>query len=120
MLGMIVLDRFVFFPDRDHAGMRRLADHMLQLDRRVLDTETPPQLLVDLTQNRVAFRCRHVGNLHVRRKRMILLADAPDMQIMNVADAGNRSHRRLDLFQTHSSRSALKQNVQSLAYDPET
>jgi hypothetical protein len=38
--GMIVL--VFFLRHRDHAAVRRLADHVLQLDRRMVDAEPVP------------------------------------------------------------------------------
>jgi hypothetical protein len=46
-----------------------------------------PSFLVDLAQNRIALRSRHVGDLHVRRERVVFRANAPHMQIVHIADA---------------------------------
>src|ERR1700679_452252 len=97
---MIVLVHFLAYGD--HAAMRRLAYHVLELDRRMMNPESAPQLLVDLLQNRIALRRRHVGNFHVCRERMILGADTPQMQVVHVAHAGNRAHGRFTRLQPHS------------------
>ena len=75
--GMIV---FMFFlPRRDRAIVRRLARRVFQLDRRVVNAKPLPKSLVDLAQNRVALRSRHVRDLDVRRERVVFRPNAPQM-----------------------------------------
>src|SRR5208337_3079791 len=111
-----VVDVIVFlYPD--YATMRRLAHHVFQLDRRMVDAKPLAEFFVDLAENGVALRRRHVRNLDVCREGVILRSDAPQMQVVHVADAGNRPHRGLYCFQVDAARGALEQNVQRLADD---
>ena len=55
----------VFLFHRNQTAVRRLAHHMLKLQRRVVDPELLPQHLVDSIQNPVALRRRNVRNRHM-------------------------------------------------------
>ena len=52
-------------------SVRRIADHVLELNRRVTDFEFPPQAVVDRAQNRIAFGGGYVCDFNVGRERVI-------------------------------------------------
>lgn len=56
---------FGAFRDGNHAAMRHLADHVFELDRRVVDAEFVQQPMFHIPQNSFADRGRDVSNRDV-------------------------------------------------------
>lgn len=64
--------RDLFSGHRDHTAVSCLADDMFQLDGGVVDAKALAQRFVDVAKNRVALGCGHIGDFHVRGKRVVL------------------------------------------------
>ena len=105
-----------FAHDR-YASVGGFAGFVLELDRCVMDFEIASQSVVDRAQNRIALRCGDVGNFYMRRKSIVLRPYTPDMQIVHIAHARDRSHGVLDCYETDTARSAFQQNVQGFPHD---
>jgi len=57
---------------------------MFELDGGVVDMESATENAVYVSQNRIAFRRRHIFDQHVATQRVRLRSQAPDVQIMNI------------------------------------
>ena len=71
----------VFFRlrDRNHAAVRHFADHVLELDRGMVDAEIAEQTLFHFAQDAFADRRRDVGDRNVTGEGVGLRSDAPDV-----------------------------------------
>ena len=76
VLGVIML-AVSFVGHGNHATVRRVADHVFQLDGCMVDAKPLAEFLVDFAENRIALGSGHVRDLHVRGERVVFRADAP-------------------------------------------
>jgi len=111
----------VFFRlrDRNHAAVGHFADHVLELDRGMVDAEIAEQTLFHFAQDAFADRRRNVGDRNVTGERVSLRSDAPDVKIVHVIDSADGADGGLDLLQLHAARRAFQKNVERLAHDAE-
>ena len=69
------------------AAMRQIAVGALKLNGGVVDVMARGQHLAHFIEDGVAGRRRYVGNRDVRRERMGVTANAPDVHIVNIQDS---------------------------------
>ena len=67
---MAVVVMFHAVANRNHASMRHLAFHMLELDGGVVDVKVMMQSVLHITKNALADRGRNVGNRDMAGKSM--------------------------------------------------
>ena len=84
---------------------------VLKLNRGVRNAELAPQILPDLVSDGFAFRGWHIQNMDMTGHGMKFRSQAPHVNVMNLANAGNGKHRVCDTLQAHSLWKALQQNV---------
>ena len=67
----VVVGVYVAGIHRDHAaGSGNLATHVLELHRRVVNTEPVPQYMFEPMEDMIALRWRHIVNQHVAAQRV--------------------------------------------------
>src|SRR3954470_8059986 len=105
--------------DGDVAAMGDVADLVLELDGGVVDVEVVGESAADLLHDLVAFGKRDVGDGDVRGKRVGVGANAPDVQVVDAADAADVFEVPDDVLGMHAGGHALEKNVEGLAQDAE-
>src|ERR1700722_1886070 len=100
-----------------YTSMSNFTNDVLELDRRVVNLEVMMQAGFHVAQNAFADRGRDVGDRDVAGERVSLRADAPDVQIVNVVDAVDRTDGGCDTFQLQTAWRAFEQDIQSLTHD---
>lgn len=88
---------------------------VLKLDGRVQDGKTRAQFLSQFVQNPPALRGRNVGDDDVAGECVQIGPQAPDMQVMHIADPIDLLHRAAHLGQLHPFGRAFQEDVQGLA-----
>ena len=92
---------------------------VFELDGGMGDAESAGQDLTQSLADSFSFGSRHVQDLDVAGKRVRLSAQAPDMNIVDFANARNFQHGIRDPFQIHSLGEALQQDVGRFRNDAE-
>ena len=104
--------------DRDDAaGTRDGAGAVFELDGGVVDLEVVAQDVIEPVQDGVALGRRHVVDQDVAAKGAGIGADVPDMEVVDVQDAGNEAHGRGDFAEIEPAGEAFKQNIERFADD---
>jgi len=88
-----------------------------ELDGGVVDAEVVAELVIDALEKSLAFTEVHFDDLHVAGESMGLGAEAPDMQVVDVDDAGDLFHGRANVGEVEAARRSFEQDVQGLADD---
>ncbi len=94
---MVVMGAGIF--NGNQAAMRGFADHVLELQGRVVDPESFAEHAVDAVENHVARRRWDVGNGDVAGERVAVGAEAPDVEVVDILDAFNGGKRGADFDQ---------------------
>src|SRR6185312_10363431 len=125
-VGVVVASRAVavvrvavddFRLRRGAAAIDRGAVGDFELDGGVIDAEVVAQLMIDALQQSFAFTEVHLDNLHVAGEGMGLRAEAPDMKVVNIDDAGNLFHGSANVREVEIAGRAFEEDVQGLADD---
>src|SRR5882757_8599260 len=103
---------------RRAASMNGLAARRFKLNRRMRNMKPVAQSTIDAGEYVATLRHRHLGNRNVARQSMRLRAQAPHMQVVNIQNAFDRSHRLTDLTQLKIAWRPFQQNVQRLTNNP--
>src|SRR5579872_686708 len=90
------------FVDWLHAPVGNLADHVLELQRRVVNAKPLAQHLIDAIQNAIALRWRDVGNRHMTGQGVAVRTETPDVEVVNILYPVDRGQRGLDLAQRNA------------------
>src|SRR5918912_127866 len=104
------------FGDRKYASMRSFANHMLELDGRVINAEIVQEPFLDVAQDALADRGWDVSDGNVAGKGVSLRSNAPHVQIVHVVDAFDGTNRSFNPLQFHSPGRSLPQDVERLPH----
>src|SRR6185437_3851275 len=88
-----------------------------ELNGGVLDVESLAESMIDVFQNAAAFGRGNIENGHMAGQRVEVAAEAPDMQIVDTANAGNDLNGIANVGQGKIVRRAFQQDIQRLAHD---
>src|SRR5579883_2674587 len=93
------------------------AANMFELNGRVMDMEKAAEDAIDVPQNRVAFRGRHILNEDVTAQGVRFRSQAPDVQIVDVDDAGDLANGARDIGELQAFGQALEEDVDGIPED---
>src|SRR5579872_214774 len=99
---------------RDYTAVGDFTDHILKLNRRVVNVKPGREDLLHAAQNGLALRGGNVFNADVAGERVSIRPDAPHVNIMDIVHAGNSADAGYDFFHGHSVGNPLQQDVERL------
>ena len=82
-----------------------------------MNVKTIAQSMIDIGQNAAAFRRRNIENGDMAGERVEVRAKAPDMQIVDAADAGNNLHGIANVGERKIVRRSFQQDIEGFAHD---
>src|SRR3954468_11915308 len=103
--------------DGHHAAVGDGAVLVLELDGGVADVEVVFEHMVEAVEDGGALRGGNVGDGDVAGQGAGLRAQAPDVEVVDIEDAGYRLHVGADVIEVDAAGRAFKEDVEGFADD---